>query len=244
MTKTLLASQWKKLLHNRSLWIILLVYTGICVATPFMASWQRPGSGWRDFFCELYDTGLWMGGCSFTAAFLIGKEFSQKTIHHDICLGYRRGDILLSRALVFFLTVLVMVLILVLSTILGTASRVGWGDASFSYSASALFAGLIMDLGISSLLFLFAFLSRKTGIALAAGILYSFVAEGYLDNIRNVGGPLSCLPSVKAAQFRFLFTNGHFVPLGSLWTAAASAMILLAVCICLSARLFLRQDLR
>lgn len=244
MTKTLLASQWKKLLHNRSFWIILLVYTGICVATPFMASWQKLGCGWREFFCELYDTGLWMGGCSFTAAFLIGKEFSQKTIYHDISLGYRRDGILLSRALVFFPSVLVMVFILVLATILGTTSRVGWGYAGLAYSASALFAGLTMDLGISSLLFLFAFLCRKTSVTLAAGILYSFVAEGYFDNIRNVGGPLSCLPSVKAAHFRFLFTNGHFVPLGDLWTASAMAVTLFAVCFFLSRRLFLRQDLR
>lgn len=241
---TLIVSQWKKLLHSRSFWIILLVYSCVCVATPFMVSWDKPGSGWRDFFCELYDTGLWMGGCAFTAAFLIGKDFSQKTIDHEIYLGYSRGDILLSRALVFFPSCLLMVIILVSATLLGTTSRVGWGDASFGYSISAFFAGLTMNFGISCLLFLFPFLFRKTGLTLAVGVLYSFVAEQFLENIRNIEGPCSWIPSVKAAHFRFLFSNGHMVPLADLWTASGIALILFVILFSATFCLFRRQDLR
>lgn len=245
--KALFISEWKIILHNRAFWITLLSYTALCIATPFMVGtyWLHEGWGWREFFFELYDSGLWMIGAFFIGAFLMAREFSHRTVNHDIYAGYGRKKILLSRAIVFYSIVLLIVMILVMSTIIGTTTRIGWGTISMSYTVSACLAGLLFDMGISSVFFFFSYLFENTGIALASGALIAIILEQFTDNIsRSSSGLVTYLPLIKAAFFRTEFSHGNVVPLNVLWMSTSVSLIIFAAFNGISYLIFCKRDLR
>lgn len=134
-----------------------------------------------------------VGDTSFTiilalvSALFIGNDFSNRTIHHEITLGYSRLSVMLVRELPVMISSIVLHFSFVLSTVLGTACKTGFSTDQFTTADLLWSITIILQLiGLQSVITFITFICGKAPSAIAASVGVTFftcnILRNFLDN--------------------------------------------------------------
>ena len=120
------------------------------------------------------------------SAWFIGRDFSDRTIHHEIKLGYSRWSVLLVREFAVILCSVVLHFIYVFSTVLGVAVRIGFSGAMFR-TADVLWCITVMLqlMGLQSVFTMITFICAAAPTAIAATTCFAFIACNILRSFLN-----------------------------------------------------------
>lgn len=120
---------------------------------------------------------------SIIMAVFIGKDFSNRTICHEIKLGYGRFQILLSRMVVVCAFAILLHVIYVLSAVFGFSVVRGFDTSVLSIrNALWLLIVLIQLVAVISGVVLLSFWAKRLSEAIVLSTIYSFVCCNVLRN--------------------------------------------------------------
>lgn len=180
------------------------------------------------------------------AGFYIGSDFSNKTIQSQLSQGHSRFEVLISKALVFFVGTSMIMLLYPITVSLIHTYQYGWGEpftpVSLFYILRVAFFGVILNIGTTSVFVLIAFLCRDIPkticFCLAFPVLFSAVSST-LGSIPVIG---------KVINFTTLaqLTNiiGDTIPPITILTLFLSAAITVIIVISISNYLFAKAEIR
>lgn len=164
----LIKLEFYKLRKQRSFKILLLAVIAISAFSAYseirlLTANGLLGSGKMGFANAIQDMFMLFMSAIF-AGFYIGSDFSNKTIQSQLSQGHSRLEVLLSKALVFFIgTSMIMLLYPITVSIIHTF-KYGWGEpfalASLLYVLQVAFFGVILNIGTTSVFVLIAFLCQ------------------------------------------------------------------------------------
>lgn len=123
---------------------------------------------------------------SIIMALFIGKDFSNRTICHEIKLGYSRVQILLSRMFVACAFAAMLHVIYVLAAVLGFSVVRGFDTSVLCVrNVFWLLTVLIQLVAVISGVVLLSFLAKRLSEAIALSTMYSFVCCNILRNFMS-----------------------------------------------------------
>ena len=116
-------------------------------------------------------------------AWFLGSDFSNRTIHHEITLGYSRWSVLLVRELPVLLSGVILHFVYVFSVVLGVACKNGFSGAMFE-TADILWCITIMLqlMGLQSVITMITFICAKAPAAIAISVSFTIIACNVLRN--------------------------------------------------------------
>ena len=143
----------------RHFWLFYLAVI-FMAAVGFSYGWIKLASLGYD----PYDA-FWATGCDtsfmfilvLVSAWFIGSDFSNRTIHHEITLGYSRWSVLRVRALPVLLSGILLHFIYAVSCMIGVGSKTGFSGNMFSMQD--LFWGITIILQLMALQSIVLFIS-------------------------------------------------------------------------------------
>ncbi|MDE6567765.1 MAG: ABC transporter permease [Lachnospiraceae bacterium] len=153
------------------------------------------------FSCVISDTSF-VFFISIIMAVFIGKDFSNRTICHEIKLGYSRFQILLSRMVVVCAFAVLLHVIYVLSAVFGFSVVRGF-DTSVLCVRNALWLliVLIQLVAVISGVVLLSFLAKRLSEAIVLSTMYSFICCNILRNFMSSKiFTLSCFCFVQSSS--------------------------------------------
>ena len=120
---------------------------------------------------------------SLIAAWFIGNDFSNRTIHNEITTGCSRLSVLFVRELPVFLFAVILHTIYIFSTVIGVGIKAGFSFALFT-KRDVLWGivVLLQLLAIQTLVVLITFICAKVSAAIAVSVCFTFVACNVLRN--------------------------------------------------------------
>lgn len=137
------------------------------------------------FSCVISDTSF-VFFISIIMALFIGKDFSNRTICHEIKLGYSRFQILLSRLFVVCAFAMLLHVIYVLSAVFGFSVVRGFDTSVLSIrNALWLLIVLIQLVAVISGVVLLSFLAKRLSEAIVLSTMYSFICCNILRNFMS-----------------------------------------------------------
>ncbi|WMM23297.1 ABC transporter permease [Tissierella sp. MB52-C2] len=164
----LIKLEFYKLKRQDILKVLLLIVIGISAFSAFseirilMSDGLRGSgkegytNGFRDMFM-LFVSGIFAG-------FYIGSDFSNKTIQSQLFQGYKRLDIIISKALVFFIGTSIIMLLYPITVSIIYTFKYGWGEpftiTSVLFILRVAALGIILNVGTTSIFVLLAFLCK------------------------------------------------------------------------------------
>lgn len=179
---------------------------------------------------------------SLIATTYVCRDFDNKTIQDSIACGCGRSSIILSKSLVYFLTIFIITLSIsiISSAVISTAYGFGMQFSAISVlklAVIALTTSLVYSACLSPCILL-SFLSRKPVVVLAGGIFILFLGISFLKDAAQMEPAISSLLSftpygVSDALFTLDATAGDF--LKAITVSIAFMAIILAIT-CMSFR--------
>lgn len=144
------------------------------------------------------------------SAWFIGSDFSNRTIHHEITLGYGRWSILLIRELCAYLSAAVLHVAYVVFTMLGTGSITGFSGRGFGPQDVLWCIVILLQLAaLQSITVLITFVCAKAAAAIAASVCFAFITCNLLRNYFD--GPVftkSCFCFARNHDYETLIPAG------------------------------------
>lgn len=117
------------------------------------------------------------------SAWFVGADFSSRTIHHEITLGYSRWSILAVRELPVYLAAAALHYIYVVSTMLGVGSRRGFSGGSFSLQDFFWCGTVLLQLiALQSIIVFISVICAKAPAAIAGSVCFAFITCNILRN--------------------------------------------------------------
>lgn len=140
--------------------------------------------------CDIYDafreTGCdtsFMCLVALVSAWFIGSDFSNRTIHHEITLGYNRWSVLLVRELPVLLSGMLLHFIYVSSSMLGVGSKTGFSVSMFSIQDFFWCITILLQLmALQSIILFISFLCANAPAAIAISVSFMVIACNVLRN--------------------------------------------------------------
>ena len=136
-----------------------------------------------DAFCKTCCDTSFMVLLALVSAWFIGSDFSNRTIHHEITLGYNRWSVLMVRELPVLLSGMLLHFIYVISCMLGVGSKTGFSVSRFS--VQDLFWGitiLLQLMALQSIILFLSFLCASAPAAIAISVSFMVIACNVLRN--------------------------------------------------------------
>lgn len=123
---------------------------------------------------------------SIVTAWFTGNDFSNRTIHNEIKIGYSRMSILLSRLLMTFLITVFLHGVYIFSTIIGFSVKYGFDRNSFTKKNLVwLFVVMFQLITVQSMVVFLVFLLKKAAVSIAAAVCFSFLTCNVLRNFED-----------------------------------------------------------
>lgn len=118
-----------------------------------------------------------------TSAWFIGNDFSNRTIHHEITLGYSRLSVLLVRELPVMISGVILHYVYVFFTVLGVSCKNGFETHMFK-TQDILWCLTVMlqIIDLQSIITLITFICGKAPSAIAATVSFIIVSCNVLRN--------------------------------------------------------------
>jgi len=171
-----------KFRHFVLFYIAVLCMVGFGFSYGFVKIAGMGGSTYDAFLATNCDTSFMFILALITAWFL-GSDFSNRTIHHEITLGYSRWSVLLVRELPVLLSGVILHFAYVFSAVLGVACKNGFSGAVFE-TADILWCITIMLqlMGLQSVITMITFICAKAPAAIAISVSFTIIACNVLRN--------------------------------------------------------------
>lgn len=159
------------------------------------------------------------------SSWFIGSDFGNRTIQHEIKLGYSRVSVIIVRAVPVFLTTIVLHSIGILSAMLGLGVKAGFSMDGFSGRDVWWCITIALQIiAFQSIIILIAFCLRSFGPAIAASVCFTFFACNVLRNYTDAKVFLiSCFCLVRDSSNETLIG-------ASVFAAAVIVVMFLAAC--------------
>ena len=117
------------------------------------------------------------------SAWFIGNDFSNRTIHHEITLGYSRLSILVVRELAAYLFAVVLHFTYIIFTMLGVGIKTGVFTCAFEKQDLLWCLAVIIQLiAMQSIIVLITILCAKATSAIVASVCFTFITCNVLRN--------------------------------------------------------------
>lgn len=143
-----------------------------------------------DIGCDIYDA-FKENGCdtsfmwlvALVSAWFIGSDFSNRTIHHEITLGYNRWSVLMVRELPVLLSGILLHFIYVISSMIGVGSKTGFSVNMFSVQDLSWCITIMLQLiALQSIILLISFICANAPAAIAVSVSFVVIACNVLRN--------------------------------------------------------------
>ena len=117
------------------------------------------------------------------SAWFIGSDFSNRTIHHEITLGYSRWSVLMVRELPVLLSGMLLHFIYVISCMLGVGSKTGFSVSMFSIRDFYWCITILLQLiALQSIVLLISFICANAPAAIAISVSFMMIVCNVLRN--------------------------------------------------------------
>lgn len=174
--------QFFKLRHFVLFYLALLCMVGFGFSYGFVKIASVGGEVYDAFAATVCDASF-MFVSALVGAWFIGSDFSNRTIHHEIALGYSRCSVLLVRELPVLLSGVLLHLVYTLSAVLGTGLKVGFSFDSFSAQDIFWCLTVVLQLiALQSIIALISFICAKAPAAITASVSIIIVMCNILRN--------------------------------------------------------------
>jgi len=171
-----------KFRHFVLFYIAILCMVGFGFSYGFVKIAGMGGRPYDAFLATNSDTSFMFILALITSWFL-GSDFSNRTIHHEITLGYSRWSVLLVRELPVLLSGVILHFSYVLSAVFGVACKNGFSGGMFG-TADILWCITIMLqlMGLQSVIAMITFICAKAPAAIAISVSFTIIACNVLRN--------------------------------------------------------------
>ncbi len=171
-----------KFRHFWLFYIAILCMAGFGFSYGFVKIAGMGGNVYDAFLATNSDTSF-MFILALVTAWFLGNDFSNRTIHHEITLGYSRWSVLLVRELPVLLSGVILHFIYVFSAVFGVACKNGFMGGMFE-TADALWCITIMLqlLGLQSIITMITFICAKAPSAIAISVSFIIITCNVLRN--------------------------------------------------------------
>lgn len=171
---------------------------------------QASGYGVHDVFASANCDTSFMFLLAMVSAWFIGNDFSSRTIHHEITLGYSRLSVILVRELSAYVAALVLHLAYVASSTLGAGYRGGFPDNAFGMQDVFWCVTILLQLiALQSIVAFISFLCAKAAAAICLSVCFIFITCNIFRNFLD--GEIftkSCFCLVRENTSGMLFSAG------------------------------------
>lgn len=165
--------------------IFLIIGIGALWGYEKLALTEKYGSLYGAFLASNCDTSF-IFLLTFVSVWFIGSDFGNRTIQHEIKLGYTRTSVVFVRAVTAFSLALLLHFCYIMSTMLGTGIRAGFSRAGFSRHDILWCVTIALQLiAFQSIIVWIAFLTRRFAAALTISVCFTFITCNLLRNFTN-----------------------------------------------------------
>ena len=120
---------------------------------------------------------------SLITAWFLGSDFSNRTIHHEITLGYSRWSVLLVRELPVLLSGVILHFAYVFSAVFGVACKNGFSVSLFGTQDIFWCIAIMLQLiALQSIITMITFICAKAPAAIAISVSFTIIACNVLRN--------------------------------------------------------------
>lgn len=124
-----------------------------------------------------------------TTSWFLGSDFGNRTIHHELTLGYSRWSVMLVRELPVMLSGVILHLTFVFATMLGLACKTGFPIHLFgTQDIFWCLTVMLQVMALESILVLITFLCAKASSAIAVSACFTIITCNVLRNFLD--GPI------------------------------------------------------
>ena len=171
-----------KLRHFPLFYITIVCLAGMGFFYGFMKVAEIGGDAYYVFRDALSDASL-MFVLSLMTSWFVGSDFSNRTIHHEITLGYSRWSVLLVRELPVMLSGVIFHLTYVFSAMIGVMCKNGFSGEMFGLADVFWCGAVILQLlGLQSIIILITFICAKAPVAMAVSVSFTIIMCNILRN--------------------------------------------------------------
>lgn len=171
-----------KFRHFQLFYIAVLFMAGFGFSYGFIKIASMGGSVYDAFMNTNSDTSFMFILALITAWFL-GSDFSNRTIHHEITLGYSRWSVLLVRELPVMLSGVILHFVYVFSSVLGVGCKNGFSGGIFVVDDISWCITIMLQLiGFQSIITMITFICANAPAAIAISVSFTIVACNVLRN--------------------------------------------------------------
>lgn len=169
----------------RYFWVFYIV--DLCVAGfGFWAGYVKMTNlGWdtyKAFTDSICDTSFAFM-LAVTSAWFIGNDFSNRTIQHEIAVGYSRLSVLLVRELPVMISSVLLHLVFVFSAVFGVACKNGFAENMFKTQDIFWCLTIVLQVvALQSIITMITFICGKATSAIAASVCFIIVTCNVLRN--------------------------------------------------------------
>lgn len=122
------------------------------------------------------------------AAWFIGNDFSNRTIHHEIVLGYSRWSVLIVRELPVYLSAILLHSTYIIFTMAGVGMKTGFSGSMFKMQDVFWYVTILMQLiALQSIIVFLSFICEKAPVAIAVVVCFTFIMCNVLRNYFDEG---------------------------------------------------------
>ena len=141
------------------------------------------GFGIYDAFTEANCDTSFMFILALVSSWFIGSDFSNRTIHHEITLGYSRWSVLVVRELPVYLTAIALHFTYIIFTMLGVGIKTGFSCGMFGTQDLFWCITILLQLiSLQSIIAFISFICAKASAAIAASTCFIFITCNVLRN--------------------------------------------------------------
>ncbi len=120
---------------------------------------------------------------SLVSAWFIGNDFSSRTVHNEVKIGYSRFSIIASRTIIVILTSTFLHLTYIVALIGGFSLKYGFDTSVFCLSNLFwLLTVMIQIIGVQCCVVFISFLTKKATAAIAVSVCFTFITCNILRN--------------------------------------------------------------
>lgn len=118
-----------------------------------------------------------------TSSWFLGNDFSTRTIHHEISLGYSRLSVLLVRELPVMISGIILHLVFVFFTVFGVVCKNGFEENMFKTQDIFWCLTIVLQVvALQSIITMITFICGKATSAIAASVCFIIVTCNVLRN--------------------------------------------------------------
>lgn len=171
-----------KFRHFLLFYIAVICMAGFGFSYGFVKIASTGGNIYDAFMATNSDTSFMFIPALITAWFL-GSDFSNRTIHHEITLGYSRWSVLLVRELPVLLSGVILHFAYVFSAVLGVACKNGFSGSLFGIQDVFWCITIVLQLiGLQSIITMITFSCAKAPAAISISVSFTVITCNVLRN--------------------------------------------------------------